>query len=134
MVKGRLQRQLRLLILFLELSLQSIIPFAIWSTSVSLTWKELNLEWVKWEDDTLGGWYSNKSTTLKVKEIAISVGRSTTYALSLIFCWIRRGPYYLSFSLLYVPTGSCPLCKETITRSPYWNDWALLFLSVTALY
>src|SRR4051812_26735905 len=61
-------------------------------------------------------------------------GRSTTYALSLIFLRILYDPYFFGFSLLYVPIGNLSFLKNTITMSPSLNNCSLQCLSAAFLY
>ena len=51
--------------------------------------RDLALELLLEEDASFKGWYTNRSRTLKVEEIAISSGKSIAYALLLIFRMMR---------------------------------------------
>jgi len=51
---------------------------------------------------------------LNVEDIAKSSGRSTTYALSLIFLSILHGPYFLFLSFPETPSQDLLLEKSSI--------------------
>jgi hypothetical protein len=65
--------------------------------------------------------YGYKSDMLKIGDIPMPSGNSSSYAFSPNFLRIRHGPIFFILSLLYVPRGNLSFLKCARTVSPTSN-------------